>query len=412
MMRYKGSEKSLQEIAQELNVDAVVTGTVQQAGDNVSIRVQLIDVFPEERNLWEETYDRVLTDVLMMHSEIARTIAQEVRAKLTPQAETILASGRQINPDAQEAYLKGIFHMNQGTPEGYQKGIAYLHEAVEKDPSDPLAYAGLAASYIQISHSAMATEDSLPRAKAAAQRALRLDDTLAETLNSFGFITGYYDWEWEASERAFQRALEINPNLAMAHYWYSWQLILFDRMDEALAEHKRAQELDPLTPLHTAWLGGLYWIWGRYDEALEEVQKALELSPDSWHGLLVQTYIYMDMGMYEEAIEVSQKAAALHPDLRHVLGQAYARAGRRDEALKILAELEKEEATPYGALGLVELYTALGNKDEAFRWLNYEHPHAWVPWIRTNPPFKPLRDDPRFKDLLRKMNLPQLDESP
>jgi len=287
MRRYKGADKSLQEIAQELNVDTVVTGTVQQAGENVSIRVQLIDVFPEEQSLWEETYDRVLTDVLMMHSEIARTIAQEVRAKLTPQAETSLASGRQVNPDAQEAYFKGLFHMNQGTPQGYQKAVDYLHEAVEKDPSDPLAYAGLAAAYIQIAHSAMATEDSLPRAKAAAQRALRLDDTLAETLNVFGFIAGYYDWEWETAEEAFQRAIEINPNLAMAHYWYSWQLILFGRMDEALAAHIRAQELDPLTPLHTAWLGGLYWIWGRYDEALEEVQKALEMSPDSWHGLLV-----------------------------------------------------------------------------------------------------------------------------
>jgi tetratricopeptide (TPR) repeat protein len=347
-----------------------------------------------------------------MHSEIARTIAQEVRAKLTPQAETILASARQINPDAQEAYLKGKYHMNQGTPEGYQKAVGYLHEAVEKDPSDPLAYAGLAAAYIQIAHSALATEDSLPRAKAAAQRALRLDDTQAETLNAFGFIAGYYDWEWETAEKAFQRALEINPNLAMAHYWYSWQLILFDRMDEALVAHKRAQELDPLTPLHTAWLGGLYWIWGRYDEALEEVQKALELSPDSWHGLLAQAYIYLDMGMYEEAIDVSQKAASLYPDLRHLLGQAYAKSGRRDEALEILAELEKEEPTPYGALGLAELYIALGNKDEAFRWLNYEHPHAWVPWIRTNPPFKPLRDDPRFHELLRKMNLPPLKESP
>lgn len=203
-------------------MDAVVTGTVQQVGENVSIRVQLIDVFPEERNLWEETYDRVLTDVLMMHSEIARTIAQEVRAKLTPQAESILASSRQVNPDAQEAYLKGKYHMNQGTLDGYQKGVAYFHEAVEKDPSDAMAYAGLAAAYIQISHSAMATEDSLPRAKAAAQRAMRLDDTLAETLTSFGFIAGYYDWEWESAEKAFQRALEINPNLAMAHYWYSW----------------------------------------------------------------------------------------------------------------------------------------------------------------------------------------------
>ncbi|NIM59154.1 MAG: protein kinase [Candidatus Aminicenantes bacterium] len=412
MKRYKGSEKSLQEIAQEMNVDAVVTGTVEQVGENVSIRVQLIDVFPEEQTLWEETYDRVLTDVLLMHSEIARTIAQEVRAKLTPQEETILARGRQANPDAQEAYLKGLYHMNQGTPQGYQKAVGYLHEAVEKDPSDPLAYAGLAAAYIQIAHSALATEDSLPRAKAAAQRALRLDDTLAEALNSFAFIAGYYDWEWDTAEKAFLRALEINPNLAHAHYWYSWQLVLFGRMDKAIAEHKRAQELDPLTPLNTAWLGGLYWYGGRYDEALEEVQKALALSPDSWHGLYVLGNTYTDAGRHQEAIAVFQKAAELYPELRFLLGRAYALAGRRDEALKILAELEEEEATPFGAFGIASLCTALGEKDKAFRWLNYEHPHAWFPWVRVDPQFVPLRDDPRFKDLLRKMNLPQLDESP
>ena len=409
MMRYKGSDKSLQEIAQDLNVDAVVIGTVQQAGENVSIRVQLIDAFPEERSLWEETYDRVLTDVLMMHSEIARTIAQEVKAKLTPQEETILASGRQVNPDAQEAYLKGLYHMNQGTPEGYQKALVYLHEAVEKDPSDPLAYAGLAAAYIQIAHSAMATPDALPRAKAAAQRALRLDDTLAEIQNVFGFIAGYYDWEWDVSERAFRRAIEINPNLAMAHYWYSWQLILFGHKEEAIAEHKRAQNLDPLTPLHTAWLGGLYWYGGRYKEALEEVGKALELSANSWHGLYVLANTCADAGMYEEAIATAQKGAALYPNIRFILGRAYALAGRRDEALKILAELEKEEASPFGAWGLAVLFTALGNKDEAFRWLNYEHPHAWFPWVRVDPQFVPLRDDPRFKELLQKMNLPPLE---
>jgi serine/threonine protein kinase/Flp pilus assembly protein TadD len=405
MRRYKGSDKSLQEIAQELNVDAVVTGTVQQAGENVSIRVQLLDVFPEERILWEETYDRVMTDVLMMHSEIARTIAQEVRAKLTPEAETILASGRQVNPDAQEAYLKGLYHMNQGTPDGYQKAVEYLHEAVEKDPSDPLAYAGLAAAYIQIAHSPLATEDSLPRAKAAAQRALRLDDTLAETLNVFGFIAGYYDWEWETSEKAFQRAIEINPNLAMAHYWYSWQLILFDRMEEAEAEHIRAQELDPLTPLHSAWLGGLYWIWGRYEKALEEIHKTFEMSPNSWTVLYVLGHIYVDRGMYEEAIEVLQKASARYKNLRFLIGCAYAKSGRRDEALEILAELEKEKSTPFGAFCLAELNIALGNMDEAFRWLNYERPHCWVPWIRVLPPFRPLRSDPRLKDMLQKMNV-------
>jgi TolB-like protein/Flp pilus assembly protein TadD len=412
MMRYKGSEKSLQEIAQELNVDAVVTGTVQQVGESVSIRVRLIDALPEEQNLWEQTYDRVMTDVLVMHSDVARAIAQEIKVAVTPQEEARLASARQVDPETYEAYLKGNFHMNQGTPEGYQKGLAYLHQAVEKDPSDPLAYAGLAAAYITIAHSAMATPDALPRAKAAALRALKLDDTLAETHASFAFITGYYDWDWEASEQAFQRALEINPSLAIAHYHYSWYLVLFDRMDEAIEEHKRAQELDPLTPFHTAWLGGLYWYGGRYEEAIEETRKALELGPKSWSGLYVLGHTYADKGMYEEAIAVFQKAVALYPEeLKYALGRAYELAGRRDEALKILAELEKEEATPFGAWGLASLYTALGEKDEAFRWLNYEHPHAWFPWVRVDPQFVPLRDDPRFKDLLRKMNLPQLDES-
>jgi serine/threonine protein kinase/TolB-like protein/Tfp pilus assembly protein PilF len=405
MMRYKGSDKPLQQIAQDLNVDAIVTGTVQQAGENVSIRVQLIDLFPEERSLWEETYDRVVTDVLMMHSEIARTIAQEVRAKLTPEAESILASSRQVNPDAQEAYLRGLYHMNQGTPDGYQKAVEYLHEAVEKDPSDPLAYAGLAAAYIQIAHGPLATKDSLPRAKAAAQRAFRLDDTLAETLNVFGFIAGYYDWEWEMAEKAFQRAIEINPNLAMAHYWYSWQLILFDRMKEAEAEHIRAQELDPLTPLHSAWLGGLYWIWGQYEKALEEIHKALELSPNSWTVLYVLGHIYVDRGMYEEAIEVLQKASARYKNLRFLLGCAYAKSGRRDEALEILSELEKMEPTPFGAFCLAEFNIALGNMDEAFRWLNYERPHCWLAWIRVLPPFRPLRNDPRLHEMLKKMNV-------
>ncbi len=413
MMRYKGSEKSLPDIARELNVDAVVTGTVQQVGESVSIRVRLIDALPEERNLWEETYDRVMTDVLMMHNDIARAVAQEIKVAVTPQEKARLASARQVDPETYEAYLKGNFHMNQGTPEGYQKGLAYLHEAVEKDPSDPLAYAGLAAAYITIAHSAMATPDALPRAKAAAQRALRLDDTLAETLAVFAFITGYYDWDWEKAEQAFQRALEINPSLAIAHYHYSWYLVLFDRMDEAIEEHKRAQEVDPLTPFHTAWLGGLYWYGGRYEEAIEETRKALELSPKSWSGLYVQGHTYADAGMYDEAIAVFQKAAALYPEeLKYALGRAYALAGRRDEAMKILAELEEKEAAPFSAWGLAALYTALGKKDEAFRWLNYEHHHAWFPWVRVDPQFFPLRDDPRFKDLLRRMNLPQRDESP
>jgi pentatricopeptide repeat protein len=180
-------------------------------------------------------------------------------------------------------------------------------------------------------------------------------------------------------------------------------------MDEALAAHIRAQELDPLTPLHTAWLGGLYWYWGRNEEALEEVQKALELSPYAWHGLFVLAHIYIDLGRYEEAIAVAQKAAARYPNLNYILGCAYAAAGRTEEALQILDELEKENPRPFEAYGLAEFYTCLGNKNEAFRWLNYEPAHCWIPWLRVHPTFKSLKGDPRFDELLVKMNLPPLD---
>jgi TolB-like protein/Tfp pilus assembly protein PilF len=409
--RYKGSDKSLQEIAQELNVDAFVTGTVQQAGTNVSIRVQLIDVFPEEQSLWEETYDRVMTDVLLMNSEIARTIAQEVRAKMTPEAETRVAKSRQVNPEAYEAYVKGKFYMNQGTPEAYQKGLALHHQAVEIDPSDPLAYAYLAEAYITVAHSAVATPDALPRAKAAAQRALRLDDTLAEALWAYGFIAGYYDWEWEASEQAFQRALEINPNLAMAHYHLSWFHYLFGRMDEAIEEHKLAQEVDPLTPLHTAWLGELYRVAGRYEEAIAESQRALEINPNYPIAFRVLGDTYLDMGRIEEAIATHQRMLEVAPQWSFHLGVTYALAGREDEAREILAEWEKKEPSPIVANALAKLNTALGNVDEAFRWLNYEPAHAWTPWVRVGPIFKPLRDDPRFDELLRKFNLPPLDDN-
>jgi TolB-like protein/Flp pilus assembly protein TadD len=409
MMRYKGTEKPLPVIAKELNVDAVVTGSVQKVDENMRIQVRLIDVFPEEQKIWEETYDREMTDLLMLHSEITRAIAQEIKVAVTPKEEALLASVGQVNPETYDTYLKGFFHMNQGTPEGYIKGLEFLQEAVKKDPDDPLAYAGLAWAYIQLAHSPMATADALVRAKAAAQTAVRLDDTRAEVLSAYGFYQGYLGWDWEAAEKTFLRALEINPNLAIGHYWYSWQLILFGRMEEAEVEHILAKELDPLTPLHTAWLGGLYWIWGRYDEALKETKLALELIPDCWNGLFVHAYVCADMGMYEEAIKTAERAAELFPELKYLPGRTYAVAGRRDEALEVLAELEKQEPYPFGAFGLADLYTALGMKDEAFQWLNYEHNHCWVPWSRVLPQFRSLRDDPRFDDLLRKMNLPPLD---
>ena len=405
VMRYRGSDKSLQEIARELNVDAVVEGSALRSGDRVRITAQLIHVATDSQ-LWSERYERNLRDILVLQGEVTTAIAREIKVKLTPQQQTRLASTRQVNPATHEAYLRGMFWLNKATPEGAQKGMAYLREAVEKDPGDPLAYAGLALGYITLAHGPAPPKDALPLAKAATEKALELDDMLAEALAASAFLKGYYGWEWEVAQQTLDRALEINPSLAIAHYHNSWFHALFGRMDEAIAEHKRAQELDPLMPLHTAWLGALYLWEGRYEEAIEEARKSIEINPNYPVGHFVLGLVYRDKGMYEEAIAAHQKVAEVAPPWKWALGCTYAAAGRTDEARKLLDELKEQEVTRWRAYWLAELHTALGEKDEAFRWLNYEHLHAWVPWVRVIPEFEPLRDDPRFQDLLRRMNLP------
>ncbi|MBW7996240.1 MAG: tetratricopeptide repeat protein [Candidatus Glassbacteria bacterium] len=398
VMRYKGSDKPLREIASELQAHALIEGSVLRAGDDVRVNVQLIEA-AADRHLWAEVFDRKLENVLALHSDVVRAVAGEIKAALTPEQEARLDSARQVNPETYEAYLKGMFYLNKFET---KKGLAYFNQAIENDPADPLAYAGLALGYVTIGHSNAATPDVWPRARAAALTALRLDETLAEGHSALAEVKAYYEWDWEGAEQAFLRADELNSNLAMNHYHYAWYLALFGRLDEAIVEHKRAQELDPLTPHHTIWLGGLYRIGGDYEKAIAEIQKVLELNPDHRTALRVLGDVLADAGMYEEAIAAYQKVG-----ISGDLGRTYALAGRQDEARKILAELEEKEATPGRAWGLAILYTALGEKDEAFRWLAYEPPYFAIPWVRVLPQFEPLWDDPRFKDLLQRMNLPE-----
>ncbi len=401
VMRYRGTNKAPPDIAEELGVAYVIEGSVVKMGDQVKVSARLIDALKDEY-LWAEDYEREFNNILGLQGEIAQAIAGQIQVKLTPQEKTHLSSARQVNPETYEAYLKGMYYVYR---RDYEQGIAYLNKAIEMDPADPLAYAGLAHGYATIGHSIEALPDALSRARAAAERAIKLDSTLAEVHATLGMVKSYYEWDWEGAERAFLHADELNPNLAMNHYHYAWYLALFGRMDEAITEHKRAQELDPLTPLHTSWLGGLYWMDNRYEMAIEECQKAFELDPDNWAGLLVLGDVLTETGRYEEAITAHQKIArSLWP-----LGRTYALAGRMDEARKILAELKAKKVTPMRAFGLAVLYTALGEKDEAFRWLAYEQHHAWVAWVRVLPWFEPLWDDPRFKNVLQRMNLPELE---
>jgi TolB-like protein/Flp pilus assembly protein TadD len=412
VMRYKDTEKSLKEIAQDLNVGAVVAGSVRQAGDRVNIQVSLVDVLPEEQSLWEETFDRHMTDVLVMYSDIARSIASEIKIKLSPDEDTLLDSTREVNPETYEAYLKGMSFLNKGTPEEFQKGMAYFQEAVEKNPEDPLAYAGLAFGYVTLGHNPMGPGDAWPRARAAADSALRLDPTLAEARAALADCKLYGEWDWEGAEQGFLRVNELNPNLAMNHYHHAWYLALMGRLDEAIEVHKRAQELDPLEPLHTAWLGWLYYWDGEFEKAMEEAKKAIEVNSSypTAHWILAE--IYAEKGMHEEAIASVQKAAELAPPIfGWAVGRIYARIGQTEEARKILSEWETQEVTPWATLTMAALNGILGEMDEAFRWLEkgYEIRTAWLPWIRTEALFEPHRKDPRIHELIERMNLPPID---
>jgi TolB-like protein len=403
-MRFKNTEKPIPQIARELGVDAVVEASVRRSGNTVNLEVQLIDALPEERELWAQPFARSLDNVLVIYNEVARAIARETQTDLTLDQQARLGAARRVSQSGYEAYLRGMFLLRKGTVEDSQRGLAYLFEAIENDPADPLAYATLAMGYIVAAHGPEPPLDALPRARAAAERALSLDSTLAETLTALAFLKGYYEFQWDEAEQMFLRALEMKPSLDMAHYWYSWQLALFERMDEAWEEHILAQELDPLNPLHTAGIAVLYNMEERYDEAEAEARKALELDPQDGLALHALAEAHAARGWHNEAGAVGEQAGPR--DRGWILGRQLALAGRTEEARAIAAELEPDGSDPWIALNLAILYTSLGDKDNAFRWLRVDRIHCWASWSRVTRAFEPLWDDPRFPALMEEKNLP------
>ncbi len=406
-LRYRGTQKSVSEIAKELNVDAVLTGSVAWSGDRVRITAQLIDA-ATERYLWANRYDRALHEVLSLQNEIITAIAREVRLQLTPEEQGRLSRARPVNPDAYEAYLRGVFFVNQLTPEGTERGMALLHEAVEKDPSNPLPYAHLAIGYSTLGHGPSPPPDAFTHARAAARKALELDDTVAQAHEVLAELTMYADdrtWDWPMAEQGLQRAIALNPTLAQAYAHYGWYLILFDRWDEGFDSMKRAQEVDPLTPLWPAWQASLYWWSGRHDEAIREAQKSLALNPRFPVALSVLGRAYSAKAMHKEAIAAQEKAVALNPAYGWSLAHAYALAGRRDDAMRVAAEFRAKQGDTWG---LALVYAALGAKEEALKSLEgaFEQHDGNLPWVRNLPAFAALRNDVRFQALLRRMHLP------
>jgi len=397
------------QIGRELNVDAIVEGSVAREGNLVRVTAALIEA-ATGRRMWGERYERGLTSVLALQAEIARAVARAIKGTLSPAEEQKLAPRRDVNPRVWEAYQKGMFLLNQTTPDAFKKGMEYLHQAVEEDPADALAYAGLANGYVTLAHGPDPSRDSLFRAKAAATTAIELDPTLPQAVFALGVIKGYHDWDWIEGERDLRRAIELNPSFAMAHYHLAWFLALQGQMQEAIAEHIKARDADPLNPLHTAWLGELYRMDKQYDKAITEVHKAMELNPGFPVSQHVLSFIYADQGKWDQAVEAMRQASKADPEWHWILGAMCAAAGRTAEARGILAELEAQPVDPWGALWRAVINAALGEKEAAFKWANHEPHHPWIAamalkeWeIFT----KQVVGDPRFEELRAKWHVPK-----
>ena len=406
--RYKGTSKTVPEIAQELGVGVVLEGSMQLEGDRVRITAQLIDA-ATDRHIWAETYDRNLRDVLILQSELASRIAAEIEVSIAPGEARRLAAARPVNPETYRAYLRGMYHLAKATPEEVERGLLFLHEAVAADPGDALAYAGLALGYATLGHGPEPPADAWPRAAAAATRALTLDPDLAEAHAALAEIKLYVEWDWQGAEAAFERANELAPSLAMNHFHYAWYLGLFGRWEEAFAEHALAERLDPLNPLLTLWRGGLYLYsdLGRHADALEHARRALELSPDHPTALLVLGRAHSAAGRHEEAIAAHRRMVEVNPSFRWELGLTYSMAGRSADARAVLEQVEREPPTPWTAFGRAMLHARLGDSARALEWLRYEPHHAWVPWVRVDPWLRPsLEADAGFPGLLERLGLP------
>jgi tetratricopeptide (TPR) repeat protein len=394
-------------------VDAVVEGTVLRAGDQVRITAQLIQA-PDDKHLWAESYEGNVRDTLALQNKVARAIAEQIRINLNPHEQAALKNARVLNPEAYESYLKGRYFWNKRTANGLKVALAYFNQAIEEDPKYAQAYSGLADTYALLGdwqYAVMTPKEALPKAKAAAMKALELDDSLSEAHNSLAFCLEGFDWDFGSAEKEFLRAIELNPGYATAHHWYSWHLSLLGRNAEAIAEMRKAENLDPLSLIINADLAELLLIAHLPDESIQQSRKTLEMDANFAlaHNQMGQGYL--EKHMFGEAIAEIQKAIQLSggsPTFTANLARAYAASGQKAAAMEQLNDLKKRSASgdPHSS-EIAMIYAALGNSDQAMTWLDKSYEQRFNPGILLRPGFDPLRSDSRFQDLVRRIGLPQ-----
>ena len=415
VMRYNGTNKPLRQIAQELRVDAIVEGSVQRSGSRVRVTAQLVEA-STDRSLWAKSYERDLPDVLGLQDEIGEAIVRQIQVELTPQERArLVVTTRQVSPVAYEAYLKGRYFWNRVNEEAVTKAIGYFQQAVDQDAGYAPAYAGLADCYSVLGSTILGAtppREAMPKAKAAALKALEIDSTVAEAHASLAIATWRYDWDWVTGEQEFKQAIELSPGYSTAHQWYGWYLYGLGRTDESLAELRRAQQADPLSVWINSNIGLALYFGRRYDRAIEQLKETLDMDDSFILGHFFLGLTFEQVERFPEAVTQFEEATRMSggsPEYIAALGHAYAASGSRVEAqraLDQLSELAKRRYVPAYEVALV--HAALGDIDLAMAWLEraYQERGGWLVYLRIDPRLDRLRADRRFQELLGRIGIP------
>lgn len=409
-MQYKSVKMRMDLIAQELGVDGVIEGSVIRAGDRVRITAQLVHA-ATDKHIWAESYDRELSEVLSLQSEVARTIAGQIRVKLTAGEREHFKRPRKVMAEVYECYLKGRFHFNKWTVEAVKKGIEHFQQALQLDPDYAPAYAGIADCYNALQFLGLPSSEVGPKALKAAVRAVALDPTLAAAHAALGSVKFFHDWDWAGAEREFQRAIELDPGSADAHQGYAYLLTALGRHEKAIAEIERAHELDPMALSENVNLGWRYYFARDFDKAILRLRETLELDSNFGNAFWCMGLCYVQKKNFAEGILYLKRAVMLYsgnPQPKGSLGHAYGLAGKNAKAQKIVDELVALAKTLYvSAWAVAIIYIGMGDKNRAMEWLEkaYQDRNASLVWLKVNPEFDPIRSDTRFEDLLQRMNL-------
>ncbi len=415
VMHYKHNATPLDQIGRELGVQYAIEGSVRRDADRVRVSAQLIRV-ADQTHVWARQYDRELSHLLALQGEIAQEIADEIQLTLGEPKRAAAAPQPSLSPQAYEAYdlyLKGRYFWNKRTAEGFQQAAEYFQQAVAKDPNYARAYAGLADTYALISSYFLAQpNEMMPKARAAALRALQIDERLAEAHTSLALITENYDWDWQTAEKQYRRAIELNPNYATAHHWYAEYLAFQGRFDEAFAESERARQLDPLSLIIATDHGAIFYYSRQYDRAIEQLRTVIEMEPTFPRAHII-IFAYVQEGRFADALADIENSRRYSADVNwSALIYVYGRSGQQKQARHALGKLKEQLAQhpQWNSMpALLNAYLGMGNKDEAFAWLqraSAQRSHALVA-LKVDPIYDPLRSDPRFQELLRRVGLAQ-----